>query len=125
NICTNSGLCALAFSIHLTLLGGEGLASMAKLSHAAARKTATRLAAVPGVTVVNRHYFNEFTVTLPHDARQIVRELADRQVLGGVSLGRLYPQESALANGLVIATSECTTDDDIAAFAATLEEVLA
>lgn len=125
NICTNSGLCALAFSIHLTLLGGEGLASMAKLSHAAARKTATRLAAVPGVTVVNRHYFNEFTVTLPHDARQIVRELADRQVLGGVSLGRLYPQESALANGLVIATSECTTDDDIAAFAAALEEVLA
>ncbi|MFM2370553.1 MAG: hypothetical protein RIS85_275 [Pseudomonadota bacterium] len=125
NICTNSGLCALAFSIHLTLLGGEGLASMAKLSHAAARKTATRLAQVPGVTVVNRHYFNEFTVTLPHDARQIVRELADRQVLGGVSLGRLYPQESALANGLVIATSECTTDDDIAAFAAALEEVLA
>ncbi|MCY1671798.1 aminomethyl-transferring glycine dehydrogenase subunit GcvPA [Novosphingobium sp. SL115] len=125
NICTNSGLCALAFSIHLTLLGGEGLASMAKLSHAAARKTATRLAQVPGVTVVNRHYFNEFTVTLPHDARQIVRELADRHVLGGVSLGRLYPQEFALANGLVIATSECTTDDDIAALAAALEEVLA
>ncbi|MBF9149894.1 aminomethyl-transferring glycine dehydrogenase subunit GcvPA [Novosphingobium jiangmenense] len=125
NICTNSGLCALAFSIHMTLLGGSGLADMAKLSHLAARKTAAALAGVPGVTVVNSHYFNEFAVTLPTDARQIVRDLADRQVLGGISLGRLYPQETALANGMVVAATECTTDEDIAALVSALKEVLA
>ena len=125
NICTNSGLCALAFSIHMTLLGGSGLSDMAKLSHLAARKTAAALAEVPGVTVVNSHYFNEFAVTLPRDARQIVRELADRQVLGGISLGRLYPKEERLANGMVVAATECTTDEDIAALVAALREVLA
>ncbi len=125
NICTNSGLCALAFSIHMTLLGGSGLADMAKLSHSAARKTAAALAGVPGVTVVNSHYFNEFAVTLRRDARQIVRELADRQVLGGISLGRLYPQEESLANGMVVAATECTTDEDIAALVSALKEVLA
>lgn len=125
NICTNSGLCALAFSIHLTLLGGSGLADMARLSHLAARKTAAALAQVSGIEVVNSHFFNEFTVTLPHDARQILRDLADRHVLGGVSLGRLYPQEAALANGMVVAATECTTDEDIAALVAALKEVLA
>ncbi|WP_288117012.1 aminomethyl-transferring glycine dehydrogenase subunit GcvPA [Novosphingobium sp.] len=125
NICTNSGLCALAFSIHLTLLGGKGLAAMAKLSHAAARSTAAALAAIPGVAVVNSHYFNEFTVTLPRDARQVVRALADRQVLGGVSLVRLYPREEGLAKAMVVAATECTTDEDIAALAAALKEVLA
>jgi glycine dehydrogenase subunit 1 len=87
NICTNSGLCALAFSIHLSLLGGTGLERMAHLSHARARATADRLAHVPGVEIVNTAFFNEFAVTLPRDARQVVRDLADRKVLGGVSLG--------------------------------------
>ena len=125
NICTNSGLCALAFSIHMTLLGGAGLTKMAKLSHLRARQAAQKLAKVPGVTVVNRHYFNEFAVTLAKDARQVVRDLADREILGGVSLGRLYPQVDALTEGLLIATTECTTEDDIAALATALEEVLA
>ena len=125
NICTNSGLCALAFSIHMTLLGGQGLSNMAKLSHLRARQAAARLSQVPGVTVINTHYFNEFAISLPRDARQVVRDLADRDVLGGVSLGRLYPQVDALSGGLLIATSECTSEDDIAALATALEEVLA
>ncbi|WP_423142702.1 aminomethyl-transferring glycine dehydrogenase subunit GcvPA [Parablastomonas sp. CN1-191] len=125
NICTNSGLCALAFSIHMTLLGGEGLARMATLSHVRARQAADALAAIPGVRVLNDAYVNEFTVVLPRDAREVVRELADRRVLGGVSLGRLYPSESDLANGLLVTTSELTTDADIAALADALKEVLA
>lgn len=125
NICTNSGLCALAFSIHLSLLGGAGLAKMARLSHSRARQTAERLAKVPGVSVVNRSYFNEFAVKLPGDARDVVRRLADKGVLGGVSLGRLYPNEAGLSQGMLVATSECTTAEDIEALATTLEEVLA
>ncbi len=125
NICTNSGLCALAFSIHMTLLGGEGLEKLARVNHARAQTAATRLAQVPGVSVLNDVWFNEFTVILPRDARSVVRELADRQVLGGVSLGRLYPQAAALANGLLVTTTECTTAEDIEIFAKTLEGVLA
>lgn len=125
NICTNSGLCALAFSIHLSLLGGTGLDRMARLSHERARRAGERLAKVPGVAVVNDAFFNEFAITLPRDARQVVRELADRQVLGGVSLGRLYPGVEALAGGLLVAATECTSDEDIEALGRALEEVLA
>ena len=125
NICTNAGLCALAFSVHMTLLGGTGLAKLARVNHARAQQAAMRLAHVPGVSVLNTAYFNEFTVVLPRDARDVVRELADRKVLGGVSLGRLYPAAGELANGLLVTATECTTAEDIEALATALEGVLA
>ncbi|MET0589456.1 MAG: aminomethyl-transferring glycine dehydrogenase subunit GcvPA [Novosphingobium sp.] len=124
NICTNSGLCALAFSIHMTLLGGEGLGKLARINHARAQATAKRLATIPGVTVLNEAFFNEFTVVLPRDAREVVRELADRKILGGVSLGRLYADAAELHHGLVVTATETTTDDDIEALATALSEVL-
>ena len=125
NICTNAGLCALAFSIHMTLLGGEGLARLAAVSHARAQQAAARLARVPGVRVLNAAYVNEFTVVLPGDAREAVRAMADRFVLGGVSLGRLFPDAPDLAGGLLVCTSEMTTDEDIEALGTALEGVLA
>lgn len=125
NICTNSGLCALAFSIHMTLLGEKGLRDLAMLNHAMAVQAAERLAQIPGVELVNDSFFNEFTLRLPKEARPIVRALADKNVLGGVSLGRLYPGISALENGLVIAVTEVVTVEDIEALATALTEVLA
>jgi glycine dehydrogenase subunit 1 len=125
NICTNSGLCALAFSIHMTLLGEQGLRQLAELNHAKAVRSAERLAQVPGVELVSDTFFNEFTLRLPQEARPVVRTLAERGILGGVSLGRLYPHEAALANGLVVAVTEICTDEDVEALAGALEEILA
>ena len=124
NICTNAGLCALAFSIHMSLLGGQGLAQLAAINHERAQATAAALAGIAGVTVLNTAYVNEFTVILPSDARKAVRALADKGVLGGVALGRLYPEAEALHSGLLVTATECTTDDDIAALVAALKEVL-
>jgi len=124
NICTNAGLCALAFSIHMTLLGGEGLARLARINHARARATADALAKVPGVRVLNGAYVNEFTVILPRDAREVVRQLAEYGVLGGVSLGRLYPEARHLHAGLLVTATETTSDEDIHALATILEELL-
>ncbi|WP_395394647.1 aminomethyl-transferring glycine dehydrogenase subunit GcvPA [Novosphingobium sp. BL-8A] len=125
NICTNSGLCALAFSIHLTLLGGEGLAQLAAVNHDKAQTLIERLAKVPGVTVLNDAYFNEATIVLTRDAREVVRDLADRKVLGGVSLGRLFPENGDLHKGLLVTATETVTDEDIETFARELEGVLA
>ncbi|WNO53319.1 aminomethyl-transferring glycine dehydrogenase subunit GcvPA [Stakelama saccharophila] len=125
NICTNSGLCALAFSIHMTLLGEKGLRQLAQANHTLACKAADRLAQVPGVELVNTAFFNEFTVKLPTEARPVVRALADQGVLAGVSLGRLYPADDMLAGGLVVAVTETTTEDDIEQLATALKEVLA
>jgi glycine dehydrogenase subunit 1 len=125
NICTNSGLCALAFSIHMTLLGEKGLRDLAALNHARAVQLADRLAAVEGVTVINDCFFNEFTITLPTDARKVVHQLAERGILGGVSLGRLYADQPQLAGGLIIAVTEVVSDEDMTALVTALGEILA
>jgi glycine dehydrogenase subunit 1 len=125
NICTNSGLCALAFSIHMTLLGEKGLRQLAELNHAKAVRAADRLARLPGVELVSDAFFNEFALRLSQEARPVVRTLAERGILGGVSLGRLYPDEAALANGLVVAVTEICTDEDVEALAGALEEIMA
>jgi glycine dehydrogenase subunit 1 len=125
NICTNSGLCALAFTVHMTLLGEAGLRRLAEVNYERAVFAAERLIRVPGVELVNGTMFNEFTLRLPSSSRQVVRDLAARQVLGGVSLGRLYPGQQALENGLVVAVTETATYRDIDQFADALQEVLA
>ena len=125
NICTNSGLCALAFSIHMSLLGEKGLRELASLNHAKAVKAADRLAEIPGVTVLNDSFFNEFTLMLPVDARAVTRELADRNILAGVSLGRLFPSIEEIAKGLLVTVTETCLDSDVEALATGLETVIA
>jgi glycine cleavage system P protein (glycine dehydrogenase) subunit 1 len=120
NICTNSGLCALAFTVHMTLLGEAGIRRLAALNHEAACKTADALARIPGVEVVTQSYFNEFTLRLPKNASDVVEKLAAQGVLAGVPGGRLWPDNPDTDNILIVAATECTTDADIEAFAAKL-----
>ena len=125
NICTNSGLCALAFSIHMTLLGEAGLRALAETNHAGAVAAAERLEQVAGVELVTPVFFNEFTLKLSKEARPIVRALADKGILAGVSLGRLYPDDGELEYGLIVAVTETTTAEDVETLAAALAEALA
>src|SRR5438309_1851428 len=83
-ICANSGLCALAFTIHMTLLGETGFTRLAALNHAAAVHAAERLEHVPGVTLLTDSFFNEFTIRLSRPAAPVVERLAERGILGGV-----------------------------------------
>src|SRR6185295_11506599 len=124
NICTNSGLCSLAFTIHMTLLGETGLARLAALNHANAVKLAEKLATVPGVKVLNETFFNEFTIRVPGDAATIVDKMAARGVLGGVPVSRLEHDGSPVADLIVVAATEVNTELDRSAFAAALKEVL-
>lgn len=124
NICTNAGLCALAFTIHLTLLGESGLRRLARLNHATAIRLADALAAVPGVEVVNDSFFNEFTLKLPKSAAAVVDALVDLNVIGGVPVSRLLPDRADLSDLLLVAATEMNTDADIDAYAAALKEVL-
>jgi glycine dehydrogenase subunit 1 len=123
NICTNSGLCALAFTIHMTLLGETGLKRLARVNHANAIKLADQLAGVKGVEVLNKTFFNEFTVKLSKPAAEVVEALAKKGVLAGVPASRLMPG-AGLDNLLLVASTEVNTDDDRAAFCAALKEVL-
>jgi glycine dehydrogenase subunit 1 len=124
NICTNSGLCALAFTIHLALLGEVGLRRLARINHANAIALARALADIRGVEVLNETYFNEFTIRVPRDAAQLIEDLAGKNVLGGVPASRLAPGRPELARLIVVASTEINSDADRAAYAKALQEVL-
>jgi glycine dehydrogenase subunit 1 len=123
NICTNSGLCALAFSIHMSLLGQTGLRRLARVNHANAVELADRLSSVRGVKVLNECFFNEFTIRTPRDAEDLIEALAKRGVLGGLPVSRLLPG-AGLDDLIVVASTELNSDEDRAAYAAILAESL-
>ena len=123
NICTNSGLCALAFTIHLSLLGEAGLTRLARLNHANAVTLAAMLEKVANVEVLNSSFFNEFTLRVKGDAAALVERMAERGVLAGVPVSRLLPG-AGLDDLLLVASTETNTDEDRAAFVAALEGAL-
>ena len=124
NICTNSGLCALAFTIHMTLLGETGLKRLAAINHANACDLADKLSAVKGVELLNKSFFNEFTIRVKGDAASVIEKLAAKQIMGGVPVSRLIPGNKAVADLILVASTEINTDDDRAAYANALGEVL-
>ncbi|MFD2648676.1 aminomethyl-transferring glycine dehydrogenase subunit GcvPA [Devosia albogilva] len=113
NICTNSGLCALAFSIHMALLGEAGFTRLARLNHANAVKLARMLGTVPGIELLNKSFFNEMTIRLPVPAAPVVEMLAQAGVLAGVPVSRVEPGNPEVENLIVLAATELTTDSDI------------
>ena len=124
NICTNAGLCALAFTVHLTLLGEAGFRRLAEINHAKAAQLVDLLAAVPSVRVINESFFNEFTVRLPKPAAPVVEALAAKRILAGVPVSRLIPDDPSVANLLLLAATETATDEGMAPLIAGLKEVL-
>ena len=124
NICTNSGLCALAFSIHTTLLGGVGLNRLARINHARAREMVAALADVPGVEVLTPRYFNEVAVKLPKAAAAAVEAALADGVVAGVPFSRLDPG-AGMDDVLLLAATETTTSEDIVALATALGRSLA
>ncbi len=110
NVCTNSGLVALAFTMHLTLLGQTGLHDLAALNHAKARRLARTIAAVRGVEVLTPRFFNEIAVRLPRPAAPVVEALAQDGILAGVPVSRLAP---GFDDVLLMAATETSTEADI------------
>ena len=122
NICTNSGLCALAFSIHMSLLGETGLRKLAKVNHANAVKLADMLAGVKDVEVLNETFFNEFTIRVPGRAADAVEKLAGQGILAGVPVSRLLP-DAGLDDLVLVASTEANTDADRRALADALRDI--
>ena len=124
NICTNQGLMVTAATIHMALLGPDGLERVAFASHARARELRAALAAVPGVEPLfpETPFFHEFPLRLPLSARELLRALGAQNVLGGVPLAGDYPE---LGESLLVCATETRTPEDIAAYARHLERIVA
>lgn len=116
NICTNQGLCALAFTVHMSLLGEDGFTRLARLNHEAACRLADALADVQGVKVENESFFNEFVVELSKPADEVVEALAAKKIIAG------YPLNE---NRLLLCATEMTTNADVESLVSALQEALA
>lgn len=116
NICTNQGLCALAFTVHMSLLGEDGFHRLARLNHEVACKTADALTKIPGVKLVTPNFFNEFTLKLPKSADKVVEALAAKGIIAGYAADK--------GEHLIVAATEMTREQDIQAFAQALKEIL-
>ncbi|HUK30125.1 MAG TPA: aminomethyl-transferring glycine dehydrogenase subunit GcvPA [Candidatus Acidoferrum sp.] len=122
NICTNQALCALAATVHLCLLGKEGLAEMAAQNIAKARFAASELAKIPGVKLAfSGPAFNEFVIELPRSVKIVNASLRKEKLIGPLPLGTFYPELTK--HGLVCVT-EVTPRAEIERFAAALAKAL-
>lgn len=122
NICSNEALCALRAVIYLSALGKEGLRELAELNHDKAEFAKKLLDKIKGVEVKKSSpTFNEFTVSLPKDADDVVEAMLSRNFLAGLPLGRYY---KGMEKYLLVAVTEKRTKKEIEDFAANLEKAL-
>jgi glycine dehydrogenase subunit 1 len=115
NICTNQGLCALAFTVHAALLGEQGFKDLARLNHERACDLADALSAIKGVTIENTSFFNEFVVVFEKPAKELILALAHQDMIPGLRLDE---------HRLLVCATEMTTDADIQALTNGLKEAL-
>jgi glycine dehydrogenase subunit 1 len=122
NICTNQALCALAASVHLCLLGKEGLREMAHQNLSKARFALAELEKIPGVRrAFSAPFFNEFTVELPRSVKLVNAQLLREKIIGPFVLGRDYPE---LSKHALVCVTETTTRSEIERLAAALRTAL-
>jgi len=122
NICTNQAHCALIATIYLALLGKTGLRDVAALNLARSRELASAVANVAGVRLrYAAPFFNEFVADVGRAAGDVLSALRERRILGGIDLGRFYPE---LDSCILMTATELTTTGDIDALARALEETL-
>jgi glycine dehydrogenase subunit 1 len=122
NICTNQAHCALIATIYLALMGKTGLRNAAALNLARSRELASAVAAIDGLHLKHAApFFNEFVVDAGCPAGGLLAALQERGILGGVDLGRFYPE---LNTCILMTATELTTSGDISALATALEEIM-
>jgi glycine dehydrogenase subunit 1 len=123
NICTNQGLVVTAATIHMALLGSEGLARAAAACHANTRDLVARLTRIEGVEkVFERPVFHEQVLRLPAPAADILRSLAAHNILGGYDLSQDYPE---LGHAVLVCATELRTEEDLESYNNKLARIIA
>ncbi len=122
NICTNQAHCALIATMYLALMGKTGLRDVAALNLARSRELATAVSSIDGVDLkFTAPFFNEVVVDVHQPASGVLAKLQERNILGGVDLGRWYPQ---LGTCILMNATELTTTGDIQALATALGDIV-
>lgn len=119
NICTNQALNALVAAVYLTLLGKQGVRDVAYQSLQKAHYAQRAITALPGFSAVwQRPFFHEFVVRTTADPEELVQRLLEHQILGGLPLGRFYPE---LSDCMLFCVTEARTKEEIDRLVTALE----
>ena len=111
NICTNQGLYALMATIYLSTMGRHGLREVAEQNAQKAHYAAKRIATVDGYQIrFSAPYFNEFVVSCPTPAEEVLGKLANGKIVGGLALSRFFPE---MKNEILMCVTETTTKQEI------------
>jgi len=122
NICTNQGLMATAATIHMALLGSEGLERVAAACHANTRYLSQQLISIEGVApLFNRPVFHEQVLRLPISADGVLEQLSELDILGGLDLSRDYPE---LGDAILVCATEKRTELEMDNFQQKLQMIL-
>ena len=123
NICTNQGLVVTASTIHMAIMGAEGLENTAAACHASNNSLVEKLSAIKGVKkAFSSVHFHETVLQLDAPAAQVLKALMQKGILGGFDLSLDYPE---LGSAILVCTTEMRTEEDIVAYATAMQEVLA
>ena len=122
NICTNQGLVVTASTIHMSLLGPQGLAQVATACHQNTNTLVDKLSAIDGVDVAfSSPRFHEAVLKLSKPAAEVLEALADANILGGYDLSQDYPE---LENAILVCATEMRSDDEIDNYAQVLSKIV-
>ncbi|MGL5742450.1 MAG: aminomethyl-transferring glycine dehydrogenase subunit GcvPA [Legionella sp.] len=122
NICTNQGLLVTAATIHMSLLGAEGLRQVASQCHQNTHELVEMLTKIEGVELVfDAPYFHEAVLRLNQPVEQVLKQLAHEGILGGYAPGTHYPQ---LANTLLVCATEMRAQEELTTYAKALHAIM-
>jgi len=123
NICTNQGLVVTASTIHMAILGPQGLENTAAACHANTVALVSELSKISGVKCLfNSVYYHEAVLQLDRSAKDVLQLLIDRNILGGYDLSTDYPE---LGNAILVCATEMRTAEEINEYASALKEIMA
>lgn len=121
NICTNQGLMVTAATIHMSLLGAEGLRRVAAQCHANTRSLVKSLTALPGVSLAFEPYCHEAVLRFERPLGPLLAGLSEAGILGGHDLSADYPE---LGHALLVCATELRSEADISRYAGVLGRLL-
>ncbi len=122
NICSNQGLMVTAATIHMALLGVDGLRRVAAASHANTAALAVQAGGVHGVKrLFSAPHFHEVVLHLPKSSAEVLARMAEQGVLGGYDLQPHYPH---LGNAILVCSTETKTAEDLQRYVDALRHAL-
>ncbi len=114
NICTNEALFALAVSIYLASMGPQGMREIGEQITAKSHYAQKRMSE-EGIDAPNfsGSFLGDLNLRTKTRSIELSRRMLAFRILGGLPLGRFYPEDHHLSNVSIFSFTELHSERDI------------